>query len=382
MIERIAGFGTSIFSEITALAREYGAVNLGQGFPDFDTPEHVREAAKRAIDGGHNQYAVSHGEPELREAIARHSLRFYGHSIDPATQICVTSGASEALWCSAFAFIEPGDEVIVFEPAFDVYLPNIHMAGGIIRAVTLHAPTFRFDPEELRAAFTSKTKVIFINSPHNPCGTVFNTEELQLIRDLCCAFNVLAISDEVYEHIVFDGHRHQRLACMDGMATRCLTISSGGKTFSSTGWKCGWAIGPEHLVNAVRRVHQFTVFAGATPLQHAIAEALDSPLSYYEQLHEAYHHRRTLLIEALRETPLSFQIPEGSYFITADISSLNAGDGIAVAKNWIKEIGVAVIPSQKFYVHEERGKNFVRLTFCKKDETLLEAARRLRKLRV
>ncbi len=382
MIERIAGFGNSVFSEITALAREYGAINLGQGFPDFDTPDIVKEAAQKAIRDGHNQYAMSHGEPVLREAISRHAFRFYGQHLDPHTQICVTSGASEALWCAAFAFIEPGDEVIVFEPAFDVYLPNIHMAGGVVKAVTLHGPDFRFRSDELRQAFSHKTRVILVNTPHNPCGTVFNREELSLIRDLCCEYNVIAICDEVYEHIVFDGLQHLRLACFDGMQDRCLTISSGGKTFSCTGWKCGWAMGSEHMINSLRRVHQFTVFAGATPFHYAIASALDQPDSYYVDLGEAYSRRRQILADALERTDLRFQVPEGAYFITADTSAFGDEDGVELSRRWIREIGVAVIPSQKFYVHEQRGRHFVRFTFCKQDNTLNAAAERLAALRV
>ncbi len=377
MIARIASFGTSIFSEITALAREYNAVNLGQGFPDFDTPEHVKRAAKQAIDDGHNQYAVSHGEPVLRDAVVRHAKRFYDQDLDPDTQVCVTSGASEALWCAVFALVEEGDEVIVFEPAFDVYLPNIRMAGGVVKAVTLHAPDFRFTPDELRAAFTPKTKVIFVNTPHNPCGTVFNEEELSLIRDLCCEYDVVAICDEVYEHIVFEPHRHLRLATFSGMGERCITISSGGKTFSSTGWKCGWALGSADLILAIRRVHQFTVFAGATPFHHAIAYALDSDDAYFHQLRDDYTRRRSFLMKALDTAGLRYSIPEGSYFITVDVSALHQGDGVELSKKWIRDIGVAVIPSQKFYVHEDRGRHFVRLTFCKRDATLALAAERL-----
>ncbi len=377
MIARIASFGNSIFSEMTALAREHGAVNLGQGFPDFDTPEHVKEAAKRAIADGHNQYAMSHGEKALRSAISRHAERFYGHTIDPETQVCVTSGASEALWCAIFALVEAGDEVIVFEPAFDVYGPNISMAGAKAVAVTLHAPDFRFNPDELRAAISPRTKLIMINTPHNPCGTVFNDEELTLIRDLAIEHNLMVISDEVYEHIVFEPWVHKRIAMLEGMEERCITISSGGKTFSSTGWKCGWAIASAQNIQAIRRVHQFTVFASATPFQYAIAEALDSAQEYYDELRSAYTRRRSMLMEALLQTPLRISEPQGSYFITADIRPLTDEDGVSFSKRMIREIGVAAIPSQKFYVNEDRGLPFLRFTFCKTDETLQEAARRL-----
>lgn len=378
MIDRIASFGASIFSEITALAVRHGAVNLGQGFPDFDTPAAVREAACRAISEGRNQYAVSHGELPLRHAVAAHARRFYDHAVDPDGGVCVTAGASEALWCTMFAFVEPGDEVIVFEPSFDVYLPNIRMAGGTVVPVTLHAPDFRFDPDELRAAFTSKTKLILINTPHNPCGTVFREDELSLIRDLCIEHDVLAVCDEVYEHIVFDDNRHIRLATMSGMHDRCITISSGGKTFSSTGWKCGWAIGHESLITCVRRVHQFTVFASSTPFQHAVAEGLAAPDSFYADLHNDYSRRRDLLVGILRDTPIPFRIPEGSYFIAADISGITDMDGAAFCRYLIEHHGIATIPMQAFYVREHIGRSLIRIAFCKKEETLEMARDRFR----
>ncbi|MFN8368285.1 MAG: methionine aminotransferase [Candidatus Kapaibacterium sp.] len=380
MIVRIRGFGNSVFAEMTALAREFGAVNLGQGFPDFDTPEDIKQAAMKALADGHNQYAVSHGEPVLREAIARHAARFYNQHIDANKHVCVTSGASEALWCSIFATIEPGDEVIVFEPAFDVYIPNLMMAGAVMKPVTLYAPDFRFNRDELRAAFSGKTKAIMINTPHNPTGTVFTTEELEFIRDLCIEFDVLAISDEVYEHIVFAPHNHVRIATLSGMENRCITISSGGKTFSCTGWKCGWAIASEELITAIRRVHQFTVFAGATPFHYAIAYALDKEQEFYYQLTAQYTKRRDYLYSVLQQTPLTVFNPEGAYFITADISGITAMDGVEFSKWLIKEHGVAVIPSQKFYCNEERGKQFIRFCFCKQDETLQLAAQRLSQL--
>lgn len=376
MIDRIAGFGASVFSEITALANKHGAVNLGQGFPDFDTPLHVRNAACEAIMDGRNQYAMSHGEPVLRRAISEHGMRFYRHSIDPDSGVCVTAGASEALWCTMFAFVEPGDEVIVFEPCFDVYIPNITMAGGTAIPVTLHGPEYRFDPDELRRAFSPRTKLILINTPHNPCGTVFNQSELQLVRDLCVEHDVIAVCDEVYEHIVFDDSRHVRLGAMDGMQKRCITISSGGKTFSSTGWKCGWAIGDESLISCIRRVHQFTVFASSTPFHYAIAHGLHSDDAFYTSLRNEYTRRRNLLMEILRQTPLDFTVPGGSYFITANISRATEADGISFCKQLITEYGIAVIPLQKFYVNEHLGHSLVRIAFCKREETIESARER------
>ncbi|MFM8473965.1 MAG: aminotransferase class I/II-fold pyridoxal phosphate-dependent enzyme [Candidatus Kapaibacterium sp.] len=378
MIDRIASFGTSVFSEITALALRHGAVNLGQGFPDFDTPLAVRNAACAAISEGRNQYAVSHGEPVLRAAVAEHAERFYGHKVDADGGVCVTAGASEALWCTMFAFVEPGDEVIVFEPSFDVYIPNIRMAGGTVVPVTLHAPDFRFDPDELRAAFSPRTKLILVNTPHNPCGTVFNSEELSLIRDLCSEHDVIAVCDEVYEHIVFDANNHTRLATLDGMRGRCITISSGGKTFSSTGWKCGWAIGDEALIACIRRVHQFTVFASSTPFHHAIAAGLSSPDDFYRSLREDYTRRRDTMVDILRETPIPFHVPQGAYFIAADISGLTDDDGETFCRNLIEHHGIATIPMQKFYVREQIGRSLIRIAFCKKDETLATARSRFR----
>ncbi len=379
MAGRVAGFGTSVFAEISALARELGAVNLGQGFPDFDGPEEIRELARQAITAGHNQYAISAGEPALREAIARHAARFYGQQVDPVSQITVTSGATEAIFCSALAFVEPGDEVIVFEPCYDSYAPAIRMAGGIPVPVTLHAPSFLFDPAELRAACNRRTKAIFINTPHNPTGTVLPRESMETIAGLCREFDLLAITDEVYEHIVYEPATHIRLATLPGMQERTLTISSGGKSFSFTGWKVGWAIGPEHLQTALRRVHQFVVFAGATPLQHAIAGALGLPDSYFRALAEDYRGRRDFLMDVLAETGLQPRRPDGSYFIIADISAISPASGTEFSMDLVRKGGVAAIPLDSFYLRPEHGRNLIRFCFCKNWNTLHAAAERLRK---
>jgi N-succinyldiaminopimelate aminotransferase len=381
MAERVRDFGTSVFAEITMLAQEHGAVNLGQGFPDFDGPEAIRQAAQEAIGAGHNQYAVSHGEGVLREAIAAHAARFYGQEVDPATEITVTSGATEALWCSAFAFIEPGDEVIVFEPFYDSYVPNARMAGGVPVAVTLHAPAFRFDPDELRAAFSPRTKVIYVNSPHNPTGTVFSTEELDLIAELCQEYDVLAITDEVYEHIVYEGARHQRLANFPGMRERTLTLSSGGKSFSFTGWKVGWAIGPVALQTALRRVHQFTVFASTTPMQHAIAQALRLPDAYFQELAADYQARRDFLVDVLDGCGFQTRRPDGSYFLLAGIDGFPFDDAISFSRYLARDVGVAVIPPGTFYLNTVHAERLVRFCFCKRWETLEAAAERLARLK-
>ncbi len=380
MAGRVKGFSTTVFAEMSALAQELGAVNLGQGFPDFDGPEEIKRLAEEAIRAGHNQYAVSTGEPALREAIARHSLRFYGQQIDPLSEVTVTSGATEALFCSALAFVEPGDEVIVFEPCYDSYVPGIRMAGGIPVPVTLHAPEFRFDPDELRSACTPRTKAILLNTPHNPTGTIFSGEELTLIAELCQEHDLLAICDEVYEHIAYQPARHIRLATLPGMWERTLTISSGGKSFSFTGWKIGWAIGPASLQIAMRRTHQFMVFASTTPLQHAIAGALALPDAYFRGLTDDYRARRDFLMGVLGEIGLQPTLPEGSYFIISDIGGISADSGLEFSRFLIREAGVAAIPLDSFYLRPEHGKQLIRFCFCKSWATLESAAERLRPL--
>ncbi|MGH2542246.1 MAG: methionine aminotransferase [Ardenticatenaceae bacterium] len=381
MAQRLRGYAPSVFAEMSALAKQLGAVNLGQGFPDFDGPEAIKEAAQAAVAAGHNQYAVSAGEADLRAAIAEHAARFYHQEVDPATEITVTSGASEAIWCSAFAFIEPGDEVIVFEPCFDTYLPNIRMAGGVPVAITLRAPHFRFDPDELRRSFSPRTKMILVNTPHNPTGTVFSEQELTLIAELCQEYDVLALTDEVYEHIVYEGATHLRLATFPGMWEHTLTLSSGGKSFSFTGWKIGWAIGPAPLQDALRRVHQFTVFASTTPMQYAIAAALRLPDAYYHELAAEYQARRDFLIDVLVETGLEPAAPMGSYFILAGMDHFPHADALEFSRYLVRDIGVAVIPPETFYLHPEHGRKLVRFCFCKKWETLEIAAERLVRLR-
>lgn len=381
MARRLHPYGASVFAEMSALARSLDAVNLGQGFPDFDGPPEARDAVRQALDSGHNQYAISHGEAALRYAIAAHAQRFYGQSVDPESEITVTSGASEAIWLAAFAFIEPGDEVICFEPFFDTYVPNIQMAGGTVKPITLRPPDFRPDPEALRAAFGPRTKLILVNTPHNPTGTVLNDEELTLIAELCQQWDVMAVTDEVYEHIVFRGATHRRLATLPGMADRTLTLSSGGKSFSATGWKIGWAIGPAPFQQALRRLHQFTVFASTTPMQYGIAAALGLPAGFYLDLATQYEARRDFLLAALRQTALVPYTPQGAYFILADCAAFPQPDATAFCRWLIQEIGVAAIPPATFYLTPGEGDRLVRFTFCKQWETLERAAERLARLR-
>ena len=376
MAARVRSFGTSIFTEMSMLARQHSAVNLGQGFPDFDGPDVLKQSAQHAIAGHRNQYAQSQGEPELRRAIAEHAKRFYGMDVNPDTEVTVTTGATDALFSAMQAFIEPGDEVIVFQPFYDLYVPAILMAGGVPVAVTLNAPDFRFYPMELQAAFSPKTKAILINTPHNPTGTVFTMQEMMMIAELCQEFDVLAITDEVYEHIIFTGATHRRIATIPGMQDRTLTISSAGKTFSFTGWKVGWAIGAEALMTAIRRVHQFTVFATATPFQYASADGLRLGNEYYTELAADYQARRDFLMKVLTNVGLEPQMPDGAYFIMANCEKYNRNPD-AFSRWLIENIGVASIPPASFYLPPAEVPPYVRFTFCKKWETLEAAAVRL-----
>ena len=380
---RIRGMGTTIFTEMSALAAQYGAVNLGQAFPDFAGFDVAKEAARTAIANDLNQYAPMTGQPALRQALAEHAARFYNMTVDPQAHITITAGATEAIFATLLGLVNPGDEVVLFEPFYDSYRPAVEMAGGNVRVVTLRPPTFAPDPDELRAAFSARTKAIVVNTPHNPTGHVFTEEELRLIAELCQEHDVVAVTDEVYEHIVFEGHRHVRLATLPGMWERTITISSAGKTFSLTGWKIGWAIAPEHLTAAVRRTHQFITFAVATPLQEGIAAALREAEArgYYAHLVADYTARRDFLCTVLREAGLRVFEPQGTYFVLTDITPLGFDDDVAFCRFLTTEIGVAAIPPSAFYVNKEEGRRLARFTFCKTWQTLEAAAERLRKLR-
>lgn len=380
MSSRVSGFGTTIFSEINALAREHQAVNLGQGAPDFDAPEPVIAAAANALHSGLNQYAPGLGMPRVREAIARHAARFYDQQVDP-TNVAITSGATEAVFAAILGLCDPGDEVIVFQPVYDSYVPNLLMAGAIPRFVTLRAPDWSFDESELRSAFSDKTRAIIVNTPHNPTGKVFTTTELSLIADLCQHYGAIAITDEVYEHITYDSAQHTRLATLPGMEERTLTISSLGKTFSCTGWKIGWAIGSGALIEGVNRAHQFITFAVAAPLQAAAETALDLPTAYFDELRQTYARKRDYLLGGLREAGFVAESPQGGYFIMADYR--NVAPHIHTAADFarwlIQERGVACIPPTAFYRPDDRGQaeHLARFAICKKDETLQAAVQRL-----
>jgi N-succinyldiaminopimelate aminotransferase len=375
--ERLGSCKDSVFEEANALARQYGAVNLGSGTPDLQVPESLRAALAGAVAAGHNGYAPVQGEAVLRAAVAGHAARFYGQEVDPADQVSITSGVTEALHAAVFSFVDPGDEVIVFEPCYDCYVPCIRMAGGTPVAVTLRAPAFRFDPDELRAAFSPRTKALVLNTPHNPTGTVFSKGELTLIAELCQEHDVLAIVDEVYEHVVFDGGTHLRLATLPGMGERTLTLGGAGKTFSCTGWRIGWAIGPTPLQRALSRLRQFTVFASATPFQFAVAAGLHAPDDYFRGLAAEYQGRRDFLTNALAASGLKSNRPQGGFFLLTDVSPFGSSDGRTFCNDLARNWGVVPVPTDTFYLRPEHGERLARFTFCLRRETLETAARRL-----
>lgn len=386
MAQRVVPFGTTIFAEINRLARQHGAINLGQGAPDFDAPSPVLEAAIRAICNQLNQYAPNIGLPEAREAIAQHAERFYGQRVAP-DHVLITAGATEAMFAAILGLSDPGDEIIVFQPVYDSYVPNMRMAGVTPRYVNLYPPSWTFDPDELAAAFTPRTKAIIINTPHNPTGKCYSRRELEIIAELCLRHDVIAITDEVYEHITYDQTRHVRLATLDGMAERTLTISSLGKTFSATGWKVGWAIGAPELVESVNRAHQFITYSVATPLQAAAATALNLPDSYFESLRAEYQRKRDWLLEMLQSAGFQTLAPQGGYFIMAEWRNAapdHVQNDVQFAEWLIREIGVACIPPSAFYRPEDKhlAANYARFAICKRDETLQAAAERLAAMRV
>jgi aspartate/methionine/tyrosine aminotransferase len=380
---RIAGIGTSIFTEITALAVEHGAANLGQGFPDFAAPAFVKEAAVRHIGDDRNQYAASAGVPRLRRALADDYRRRWpdGPAVDPDAEITVGSGATELLHDALLAIVDPGDEVIVFEPAYDAYGPDVAMADGVVRAVPLAAPDWRFDPARLEAAFGPRTRALILNTPHNPTGKMFQRQELETIAALCCRHDVVVVADEVYSEISF-GAPHLSIATLPGMFERTITIDSMGKTFSVTGWKVGWAVAPPPLTAALRAVHQFVTFTNAAPFQEALADVL--PLAardgYYAGLRTDYARRRELLTAALRAARLDPLPIDGAYFLLADLRPHGITDDVGFCRRLITEVGVAAIPTSVFYADAGNpavAPPFARFCFAKSDDTLRAAAARL-----
>jgi N-succinyldiaminopimelate aminotransferase len=376
---RLAPFGTSVFAEMTALAHQHNAVNLGQGFPDFDGPTFVVEAAVEAMKAGHNQYAPMPGVPGLRRAIAEHQRRFYGLEHDPDTEITVHAGATGALCATLQALLDPGDEVILFEPFYDAYRPGISLAGARERVVPLAPPGFTFDPAALEATVGPTTRLLLLNSPNNPAGKVFSRSELETIAELCVRHDLLAVTDEVYEHIVFEGE-HLPLATLPGMRERTVTISSAGKTFSLTGWKIGWTCAAPPLAAAVRAAHQFVTYAVATPFQHAMARALGAPDDYYDGLREGYRARRDRLCQGLADIGFQVEAPPGTYFANADIRPLGFDDDVAFCRMLPKRVGVAAVPLSAFLL-EGGPRHMVRFAFAKDEATLDDAVHRLRGLR-
>lgn len=374
---RTAVFNESVIREMTRLAMLHSAMNLAQGYPDFPAPDFIKQAAVDAINADINQYAITWGSPRLRRAIADKSKRFYGLDLDPDREITVTCGATEAMMAVLLATVEPGDEVIVFEPFYENYVPDAAMSGAKLVYVTLHAPTFGFDADELRRAFSHKTRAIIVNTPNNPSGKVFTRAELQQIAALCQEFDTLCITDEIYEHILYDDHVHTPVATLPGMYDRTITISGLSKTFSVTGWRLGYVLARPELTNAVRKVHDFLTVGAPAPLQEAGAVAIEQADDYYPELRTMYGRKRSILLHALRESGFACHSPEGAYYIMGDFSGLAfKGDDTQFAMHMIEKAGVAPVPGSSFYRSDE-GRHLVRFTFSKSEETLAEAARRL-----
>ncbi|MER7439702.1 pyridoxal phosphate-dependent aminotransferase [Micromonospora avicenniae] len=385
LVARMRQFGTTIFAEMSALAVRTGAVNLGQGFPDTDGPPEMLAAAAEALRSGQNQYPPGPGIPALRTAVAAHQRRFWGLEYDPDGEVVVTAGATEAVAAAILALCEPGDEVVCFEPYYDSYAASIALAGAVRRPVTLRPVSggrYAFDPDALRAAFGPRTRLVLLNSPHNPTGKVFTPAELTLIAELCQEHDAYAVTDEVYEHLVFTDASapHVPLATLPGMRERTLRISSAGKTFSCTGWKVGWASGPARLVSALLRVKQFLTFVNAAPLQPAVAVALGLPDEYFAGFRAGLQARRDQLVEGLNDAGFDVLATEGTYFVTADVTPLGGRDGVEFCRSLPQRCGVVAVPTQVFYDDAEAGRRLVRFAFCKRPEVLTEAVTRLRRL--
>ena len=383
LTSKLQGFGSTIFAEMTALAVETGSINLGQGFPDYDGPREVLDAAVEAIRSGQNQYPPGPGVPVLREAVAEHQRRFWQLDYDPATEILVTAGATEALAGALLGLLETGDEVALLEPMYDSYQACIALAGAVTRPVLLRPPSYDFDPDEFRAAVTPKTRAILLNTPHNPTGAVLSDEQLRLVAEIAVERDLIVISDEVYEHLTYDGVVHRSIATYPGMRERTLVISSGGKTFNTTGWKVGWICGPAPLVAAARAAKQFLTYVSSGPFQPAIAAGLRLPDSYFRDLADDLRVKRDLLMTGLEEAGFEVFRPRGTYFVTVDIRPVDpSGDGYAFCRSLPERCGVVGIPNVVFYdrAHRAEGRHLVRFAFCKRAELIDEAVTRLKGL--
>lgn len=376
LADRLQGLAPSIFSEMSALAVRTGAVNLGQGFPDSEGPASVVEAAAGAVRGGANQYAPGVGIAPLRGAIARHQQRHYGLDWDPDGEVVVTTGCTEAIAAALLGLVDPGDEVVLLEPYYDSYVAMLHMCGAVRRPVTLHGPDYRLDADAFRAAVTDRTKLILLNTPHNPTGTVLTREELQVVADAAIAHDVLVVTDEVYEHLTFDGAEHVPLATLPGMAERTLTLSSAGKSYSFTGWKIGWASGPAALVGALYAAKQWLTYTSGSAFQPAVAHALDHEPDFPRQLAAGLAHHRDLLVDGLAAAGLTARRSEGTYFVLTDTADLGWDDGLAFCRALPERAGVVAIPAQPFY-DSDAGRHLVRWAFCKDEAVLAEGMARL-----
>lgn len=383
--DKVSHFTESVIREMTRQAMLYGAVNLAQGFPDFPAPAEIKHAAQQAVAADINQYAITWGAKNLRNAIARQMKVWQGIEVDPEREVTVCCGSTEAMISTLLAVCNAGDEVVIFEPFYENYGPDAVLSGAKPKFVKLHPPNddhaeWTFDEKELRRAFDRHTKAIILNTPNNPTGKVFTREELELIRDLCLEFDVLAITDEIYEHIIYDGTEHISMASLEGMRERTVTINGMSKTYSVTGWRVGWAVAPEKITNAIRKVHDFLTVGAPAPLQEAGAAALSLPPEYYAKLAEGYRIRRDHLIPGLTAAGFRYFRPRGAYYVMTDISGFGFKDDVAFAEHLVQKIGVACVPGSSFYRHPRDGAQQVRFAFCKKPETLDEAAQRLAKL--
>ncbi len=377
---KVQQFTESVIREMTRLALQYGAINLSQGFPDFPASREIKEAAIQSIQRDVNQYAITWGSKNLRQAISDRLQKLEGLEIDPETEVTVCCGSTESMIASLLATVDPGDEVVLFEPFYENYGPDAILSGAGARYVKLHPPDWLFDPDDLRRAFTSKTRAIIINTPNNPTGKVFGREELQMIAALCQERDCLAITDEIYDHILYDGAEHVRLMTLPGMRNRTLTINSLSKTFSVTGWRVGYVVAPPQLTQAVRKVHDFLTVGAAAPLQEAGAVALRLPAEYYLHLQTQYVERRDFLLGVLQSAGFRCYRPKGAYYIMTDIHEFGFPNDVEFVQHLIREIGVAAVPGSSFYRDSTDGNQQVRFCFCKQEETLAEAARRLRRL--
>jgi aminotransferase len=382
--KRVQGFTESVIREMTRVSAQHGGVNLAQGFPNFPPPRVLVEAAHRALDGDFHQYAITWGARNLREAIAQKFERFYGHRVDPERQVTVCCGSTEAMLSTLLAVLDPGDEIVIFEPFYENYGPGSIISGAKPVFVPLEPPDFSFDPDRLARAFTPRTRAIVFNSPNNPTGKVFSLRELEIIAELCQRHNVIAITDEIYEHMVYDGLRHIPIATLPGMADRTVTISGVSKSYSVTGWRIGYTISPPEIAVGIRRAHDFVTVGAPAPLQEAAVTALHLPDSYYVELRDAYQARRDLLRGQLDKAGFRTFEPQGAYYILTEcahfLERYGLPDDTAFAMYLIKEVGVATVPGSSFYAHPELGRTKIRFCFPKTDDVLLEAGQRLQRL--